>query len=99
MSISNEVKDNVRLYTGREVGNFPLMTLDLNGELAYLYYRRFKNLKGAGFEILAGYRVNGTLMGGGGFFSRKEESETKAGIVFDRWDILHGPFIQGSIIF
>ena len=95
--VSKEIEDKAKTSTGATSISVPVYTLfKAYGELGYIYQRRAKVFKGLGFSINLGYRL--TLL------RTMAESEggsdpNKLFLEFERYDVLHGPFLQGNLIF
>jgi len=97
LSISDEVENNAKTQTGlNDIRSSLLFGFDLAGETGFLYYhRKTKKLKGLGFLITGGYRLNLS-----GIMTNPSPPDTnELAPILSRWDIVHGPFIKGNILF
>ena len=66
-------------------------------ELGYIIQRRSRAYKGLGFSFNAGYRLTGMIVGVDNDDS--DSSQDKVYLEFQRYDLLHGPFLQANVIF
>ncbi len=99
LSISDEIRREAKEDTKKEDIDTPLfVALDGTLEAGYIWQQRIKRWKGFGYSINLGYRAKGVYMGAG---QAKESEATTKGLAveFQRYDILHGPFIQCNLIF
>lgn len=95
--VSKDIEDRAKASTGATSISIPLYTLvKAYGELGYIYQRRAKVLKGLGISVNLGYRLT--------FLRTIAESEGgsdpfELNLEFERYDLLHGPFLQANLIF
>ena len=78
--------------------------LKAEAEVGFLIQRRWMSLKGGGFALNLGYRASYNLFSDSGLFSSRNdriEVYQTEGLYdrFGRQDLIHGPFLQLSVIF
>jgi len=96
--ISEDVKQEAQLATGKDKVNLPLfMAFDGMLETGLLWQKRYLAARGFGFQFLAGYQASGTYLGSG----QGEESEGQKDLTLElsRYDIWHGPFVRLNVTF
>lgn len=99
--VSDAIEDEAQRLTGTsEILQPGQMTLEAMLEIGYLFQRRSKSLRGLGYVINVGYRGKGVYWGTGQFGDDDESIDAdQLALEFSRGDLLHGPFVQVSIIF
>jgi len=75
------------------------LTLEGMVEIGYLFQRRSKALKGLGYVINVGYRGKGVFWSTGQFEDDEAIDADHLALEFNRGDLLHGPFVQVSLVF
>lgn len=70
-------------------------------EAGYLLQRRSKKLRGLGVWARGGYRVEGFSNGSAAFPGEEDEpvEEDNTRVSFSRYELRHGPFVQGGLVF
>lgn len=95
--VSSYLKERAKEVSGAGDVQIPLYLVAKGyGEVGYLFQRRAKVLKGFGFSFNFGYRA--TLMFAGAGSEGGGDPNTLR-LEFRRYDLLHGPFLQASLIF
>ncbi len=101
LDISNDIKNDAKTISGKKDIETP-MTISINTmlELGYLKQIRMQSLGGLGLSVNAGYRVRANYMGSGEEDPEEtsKTDELTLQLVFNRYDIYHGPFAQLSLI-
>lgn len=99
-TISDDIKRNVnqQTHTDKIIENRAI-SFEGQGEVGYLYQRRMKRVQGIGMAIQIGYRATASFYGSGQSPKHEPIKENALVLEFTRMDVLHGPFLQCSILF
>jgi len=96
LNISNDLSNKLKKENNIDtITNKYAFSLSVKLKIAYLFQKRFKNLKGTGFSFLAGYKLNTNLIKT--FNNSPKNNELS--IEIQRLNIEHGPFISFNWIF
>ena len=94
--ISSSVTSQAETDLGSPISNALFFELNAAVEYGYIIQKRLKSLAGFGGVFQVGYKARLSAMGSG----RGDNSETTDLVMeFSRQDLLHGPFVRGSLIF
>ncbi len=95
LTISENLKSKLNITNKQITDNFSLNT-SLNLETGYIFQRKFRQLKGAGYYITAGYKINTNLIYT--FNSGKKPDNNELLTETQNIYIEHGPFISFNLI-
>lgn len=96
INISDSVRDEIKTESNmRSQSHQYLYSFSGKLEIGYVFQRRSKSLNGLGYNINPGYMARGAFMGSTGMSQNDDELK----LIFQKYDIYHGPFITVSIIY
>jgi hypothetical protein len=99
VELSDEIESRAETETGNKEGiDSPwALAFDAMIETGYIWQQKMKSLNGFGYALQIGYRAKGSYMGAG----QSDEGDATEGLAleFERYDVLHGPFVQFSMMY
>ena len=97
LSVSDEIIHDAESRLNASIGSPLFVAYDVSLDAGYLVQRRSRRLRGAGIQFSAGYRAKWVGMDAIGQSDNQGSEKTK--LIWSKFDLLHGPFVEFSIIF
>jgi hypothetical protein len=99
VNLSDEIESRAEAETGNKEGiDAPwAFAFDAMIEVGYIWQQKIKSLNGFGYALQIGYRAKGSYMSAG----QSDDGDGTEGLAleFERYDVLHGPFVQFSMMY